>query len=109
MSLIKHKNKTKAIIVKTGEYTVEKFTHADESVEEIRVQEEIDFGMYIPAKTHLQMYLDLPNGSSLEHLELSDVMICTKEKTKDFPKGVPTGLFRAHMSKSYVAPAKPKK
>ena len=31
-------------------------------------------------------------GTKIDWLELSDVDVLRKEKSKDFPKGVPTGL-----------------
>tara|TARA_R100000152_G_C6713713_1_gene140874 strand:- start:534 stop:893 length:360 start_codon:yes stop_codon:yes gene_type:complete len=105
MALKKHKNKKKCIIVRDGDFRTEKFVHADGTVEEIRVQEEVNFGVYIPGEGHLQRYLDMPPGTELPHLELSNVdVLNTRLKSKDFPKGTPTGLKRVHKSSSYTAP-----
>ena len=110
MALKKHKNKKKCIIVRDGDFRTEKFIHADGTLEEIRVQEEVNFGVYIPGEGHLQRYLDMPPGTELPHLELSTVdVLNTRLKSKDFPKGTPTGLKRVHKSSSYSAPEPEKK
>ena len=93
--VIKHKNKKKCIIVKNGNVSTVKYKHADGSVEEIRVQDDIDYGVYIPAKSHLQKQLDMKPGTEIDWLELTEVPVLRKEKSKDFPKGIPTGLTYA--------------
>ena len=97
-----HKNKTQCLILKTGLIEFDKFVHPDGTVEYIRKQTNIKFGVFIPSKDKLDYYKALPKDTIIPHLRLSNVPVLLEEKSKDFPNGIPTGLFYVELDPKYV-------
>ena len=98
-----HKNKNKCLILKTGLMEFDKFTHPDGTVESIRKQTNIKFGVFIPSTEKLEEYKALPKDSLIPHLRLSNVPVLLEEKSKEFPNGIPTGLFYVELDPKYIS------
>ena len=97
-----HKNKNKCLILKTGKIEFDKFTHPDGTTEEIRKQTNIKFGVFIPSLAKLEEYKALPKDTLIPHLRLSNVPVLLEEKSKEFPNGIPTGLFYVELDPKYI-------
>ena len=97
-----HKNKTQCLILKTGLIEFDKFTHPDGTVEYIRKQTNIKFGVFICDKAKLEYYKSLPKDTLIPYLRLSNVPVLMEEKSKEFPNGIPTGLFYVELDPKYV-------
>ena len=97
-----HKIKNKCLILKTALIEFDKFIHEDGTVEYLRKQTNIVFGVFIPHPDKLDYYKSLPVDTLLKHLRMSKVPVLLEEKSKDFPNGIPTGLFYVELDPKYV-------
>ena len=97
-----HKIKNKCLILKTALIEFDKFIHEDGTVEYLRKQTNIVFGVFIPHPDKLDYYKSLPVDTLLKHLRMSKVPVLLEEKSKDFPNGIPTGLFYVELDPKFI-------